>query len=107
VGEESLNVLGSVVLWAEVLTPVLGTQVRRRIGIMHHVSSGVAGCSGASDLLLVARESSRGRGAVSQLALTNSNFFISGMEIVMEKITRKKVVKQNQDFVQAGAPGDH
>ena len=29
------------------------------------------------------------------------------MEIVLEKTTRKKVVQQNQDHVQAGAPGDH
>jgi hypothetical protein len=65
VGEESLNVLDSVVLWAEVQTPVLGTQVRRRIVMMDHVSSGVAGSSGASALLLVGLESSRERGVVS------------------------------------------
>ena len=78
VGEESLNVLDSVVLWAEVQTPVLGTQVRRRIVMMDHVSSGVAGSSGASALLLVDRESSRGREVVSQgnikLTLARSNF---------------------------------
>ena len=79
--------------------------------MMDHVSSGVAGSSGASALLLVGRESSRGREVVSQgknqLALTRSNFVISGMEIVLEKITRRKDVQQNQDLVQAGAPGDH
>ena len=78
---------------------------------MDHVSSGVAGSSGASALLLVARESSRGRGVVSQgniqFALTRSNLFVSGMDIALEKTTRKKVVLQNQDNVLAGAPGDH
>jgi hypothetical protein len=29
------------------------------------------------------------------------------MEIVLEKTIRKKFVLQNQDHVQAGAPGDH
>ena len=100
-----------MVLWAETQTPVLGTQVRRRIVMMDHVSSGVAGSSGASALLLVVVERSREREVVSQgknqLALTRSNFVISGMEIVLEKITRKKDVQQNQDLVQAGAPGDH
>jgi hypothetical protein len=66
VGEESLNVLDSVVLWAEKQTPVLAIQVRRRIVKMDHVSSGVAGSSGASALLLVVVESSREREVVSQ-----------------------------------------
>ena len=41
------------------------------------------------------------------LAQTNPNVFISGMEIALEKTTRKKDVLQNQDLVQAGAHGDH
>ena len=39
--------------------------------------------------------------------LTRSTFFILEMELVLEMTTRKKVVQQNQDHVQAGAPGDH
>ena len=33
--------------------------------------------------------------------------FITGMESVLEKTIRRKVVKQSLDLVQAGAHGDH